>query len=1059
MRHVSSPSRGKRVLCLLTACSLSLTMLATGAFAKDGDAVQGEPPVFNAAKQVYELSKPEHLMYLSGTWKEGAPRNGNYVLTADLDMAGYEGFKPIASKKAEGYLGTFDGQFHAIRNLKIDYPKKYVGLFGYVGNENDQAYVKNVALLDCEVIGQQNVGGIAGVNYGTVTGCVVTGKVRVDDLSNSHTGGGIAGKVKEGEGPIIGRVENCYVNAAVEAPYDVGGIAGIQDGGGYVGNCFAAGTVEAFGANGAAGGVAGSFNAGDRIVNCVSAQASIKGAKDADKIVGQLADEAATNISNNLAWEGTLLAGNEPTYQPIQWDDVSAEKLQTKQTYLDLGWDFKDAWVWSDTLGQPILKGFDESIFAKLPYTVDSARVISRAVNEAKLNAKTTISARVVGPETVTGATLYYGYDPAKVDTAVAMTAKDNVYTAEIPTNKAEYVYYYVEVKTDKAAYTKPYDKSAPIALYVDDGRILGAPSQITLTPDTKQGSLRLSWLTVPAVKDSVVQYQVQGASKWETARGTSYVDAVTPGWKELATHHVVLKDLTPDATYVYKVGDGKEFMSEAHSFKAPSAPDADSFSFLFVSDPQSVSVSDYEAFKKSMDYATTLVKPEFIMSGGDTTQDGYKATEWEACFEVMGDYYASIPTITVPGNHEMKGDWGFTSFAQRFNMPGGATGTEFDDTIGCFEYGDACIIAINTEVTPPEDKASIIEKQLKWAKECYEKSDKKWRIMVTHAGPYTSNHPAADVIDYFVNDTPYSIDALGVDLFLNGHDHIYIRATTKNDVKVNTGDGTTYVTGGTVGNKYYEYLPERSDYATDFYVDDEDRQVFSIFTVSEDKITGKAYQCQDDDVDAKAEAAKWDNWKLIDEYELRNTVRDGKKVTDYEDVKANDWYYDAAAYVTDNKLLSGEKPYVFGADEPMTRAEAASALYALAGSPKYTMTAAFTDVDAKNQHKQAISWVSANGVMVGTSADKFSPDDPLDREQFATLLTRYAKFAGKDVSADGMALREFTDYAAISDWAAEGVRYCVKSQIVKGNPDGSFAPQGKITRAELATMLQRYAA
>ena len=233
----------KRLLSLLLCFAMASSLLVTTAAAKGPeDAVA---PVYNAAEDVYEISTPAQLMYLSGTWKEGAPRDGNYVLTADIDMAGWEGFRPIASEKEEGYLGTFDGRYHVIRNLTIDYPKKYVGLFGYVGNENDQTYVKNVAMLDCEIRGQQNVGGIAGVTYGTITGCVVTGHVWVDDLSNSHTSGGIAGKVKEGEGPIIGHVENCYVNANVEAPYDVGGIAGIQDGGGFVGNSFAAGTVNA----------------------------------------------------------------------------------------------------------------------------------------------------------------------------------------------------------------------------------------------------------------------------------------------------------------------------------------------------------------------------------------------------------------------------------------------------------------------------------------------------------------------------------------------------------------------------------------------------------------------------------------------------------------------------------------------------------------------------------------------------------------------------------------------------------------------------------------------
>lgn len=675
----------KRLLSLLLCFAMASSLLVTTAAAKGPeDAVA---PVYNAAEDVYEISTPAQLMYLSGTWKEGAPRDGNYVLTADIDMAGWEGFRPIASEKEEGYLGTFDGRYHVIRNLTIDYPKKYVGLFGYVGNENDQAYVKNVAMLDCEIRGQQNVGGIAGVTYGTITGCVVTGHVWVDDLSNSHTSGGIAGKVKEGEGPIIGHVENCYVNANVEAPYDVGGIAGIQDGGGFVGNSLAAGTVNAYGENGSAGGIAGSFNAGDRIIGCVSAQTSISGTRNVDKIVGQLDDEAATNISGNIAWEGTLLAGNEPAFQPIQWEDVSADALHQKQTYVDLGWDFNNAWTWSDSLRQPILKGYDPAIFAAVDFTADGPRIISRAVNDVDQNAKTAVTARVAGASSVTSAVLHYGYAADDLSQELPMTISGTTCTADLPSDKAGDLFYYLEIQADGQTLTKPYDKTAPIQVFVDDGSILGEPSQITMTPDTTQGNLRFSWITVPEVTASVIQYKKQGESSWKTVRGTSYVDAVTPGWKELATHQAVLKDLEPDAMYVYRVGDGGQFMSEEHTFKAPTSPDADEFSFIFVSDPQSVSTDDYMSFKKSLDYATTLVTPEFIMSGGDTTQDGYKATEWEACFEVMGDYYAAIPTITVPGNHEMKGDWGFVSFAQRFNMPGGDSGTEFDNTIGCIEY------------------------------------------------------------------------------------------------------------------------------------------------------------------------------------------------------------------------------------------------------------------------------------------------------------------------------------------------------------------------------------
>ena len=485
----------KRILSLALSAAMALTMLPTGAFAASD---KGKPPVYNKATGCYEISTPDQLLYLSGSWRDGAPRDGHYVLTADIDMTGVKGFKPIASKKDQGFTGTFDGQFHAIKGLRVEYEKKYAGLFGYVGNQDDQAYIKDVALLDCYVTGQQNVGALAGVNYGTITGCVVTGEVKCLDLSNSHTAGGICGKLKEGEGPIVGHVEDCYVNADGSAPYDAGGGAGIQDGGGYLARCFAAGTVDTIaksGTVGHAGGIAGSFNAGETLKDSVSAQTVINGVADVDKIVGQLDDEAATNITGNIAWEGTLLSGNEPTEQPIKWEDVSAAKMQDKSTYEALGWDMSKVWDWSASGKQPVLRGYDASIFPAVDYTVSGTRIISRALNTAPHKGKAEVSARIVTSDKVQSATLYYGYDSSKVDTAVAMKESNGTYTASLPTDKTGDMFYYIEVKTNKETVTKPYTKSEPIVLNIDDGKVKGEPDQITITPDTKQGGLRFMTL------------------------------------------------------------------------------------------------------------------------------------------------------------------------------------------------------------------------------------------------------------------------------------------------------------------------------------------------------------------------------------------------------------------------------------------------------------------------------------------------------------------------------------------------------------------------------------
>ncbi|QOX63307.1 LysM peptidoglycan-binding domain-containing protein [Anoxybacterium hadale] len=854
-------------LMLFSLSSFPVFAADTSADSKPGIAF--EAPLYNAVKNVYEVSKPEHIMYMSGDWKDGAPRDGHYVLTTDIDMSAFEDFIPIASEKEAGFIGTFDGQFHMIKNLKVHYPKKYVGLFGYIGNENQPAYIKNLALINCDIIGQQNVGGLTGVNYGTITNCVVTGKIVVDNLSNSHTGGAVAGKVKEGEGPVMGRVENCFINADIIAPYDVGGIAGIQDGGGYIGKCFALGTVTSNASNGMAGGIVGSFNAGDRLENCVAAQSVITGVRDTDRIVGQLNDESGININNNYAWEGTQMIGNGPVERPnrVYFEPASTEKICSKETYLDLGWDFSNVWDWKTTAtgGYPMLKGFSSEVTSiAANYVVKSTNIISSPMNTAKLHEKTMIAAKVLSPETVNSVSLYYGYDPdgTKFTDHVKMNlATDGRYTAQLPTDKAEYVYYYIKAETAAGTVTYPYYSEFPVSVYVDDGRILGEPSQITMTVGSEQGSLRFSWLTVPEIDATVIKYKIKGSSEWTSKEGKSFLTAVTKGWKEKNTHQVTLEDLKPDAIYVYSVGDGKTFMSPEKEFKAPSDKAADAFSFLFVSDPQSVSTEDYESFQKSMDFALTkLEKMEFFLTAGDITQDGYKSSEWDACFEVMGDYFSKYPSITIPGNHEMKGDWNFINFAGRFNLPGGDAGTSFDNTIGAMEYGDACFVIINTEVTPPAEKPEILQKQLDWAKACFEQSNKKWRIMVAHAGPYTSNHDPMEVRPYLID----AIDDMKVDLFLNGHDHIYIRGTVKNDQKVPLGEGTTYITGGTVGNKYYDYL-DRSKYFTDSYHDDEDQQTVNLVTVSKDGIKVTSMQ--------KADPENWETWKLADEFVIPKSL------------------------------------------------------------------------------------------------------------------------------------------------------------------------------------------
>ena len=142
-----------------------------------------------------------------------------------------------------------------------------------------------------------------------------------------------------------------------------------------------------------------------------------------------------------------------------------------------------------------------------------------------------------------------------------------------------------------------------------------------------------------------------------------------------------------------------------------------------------------------------------------------------------------------------------------------------------------------------------------------------------------------------------------------------------------------------------------------------------------------------------------------------------------------------------------------------LTRAQVAQALYNLAGQPKTELTDSFSDVPVTHQARTAIAWAEKTGIMEGVGGGKFSPDRSVTRQEAATLLTRQRKLSGEDTAADGSIVKQFTDGGTIADWAAAGVAYCAKTGLVQGKPGKVFAPKSTITRAEMATIMQRIAA
>lgn len=181
--------------------------------------------------------------------------------------------------------------------------------------------------------------------------------------------------------------------------------------------------------------------------------------------------------------------------------------------------------------------------------------------------------------------------------------------------------------------------------------------------------------------------------------------------------------------------------------------------------------------------------------------------------------------------------------------------------------------------------------------------------------------------------------------------------------------------------------------------------------------------------------------------------------VNPYTDVAETAWYYDAVKYTYQNGLMGGTGSGRFEPETQMTRAMLVTVLYRVEGEPEASeLENPFDDVD-NNWYTDAICWAADKGIVNGTDADKFSPNDKVTREQMVTILFRYATYKSS-ASKERAVLTAFADGKAVSKYAEEAMQWAVAEEIIRGSVEGGksyILPANGATRAEVATVLMRF--
>jgi len=263
--------------------------------------------------------------------------SGHYILMNDLDSttAGYEelasptadegkGWHPIIGAGGDPpFTGTFDGQGYEIRDLFINLPGiGNVGLFSIVG---EGGRIEDIGVVNADVTSTAYIGGLVGVNKGTVSNSYSTGS-----LTGVSWVGGLVGQND-------GTVSNSYSTGHVTSDSGAGGLMGGNTG--TVSNSYSTGNVTGdSGAGGLiavnSGTVSNSYSTGSVTGN--DYLGGLVGYNDEGTVSGSFWDTETSGQSTSDGGTGKTTSEMKSiaTFSGAAWEIIAVASGSTNPTYI-----------------------------------------------------------------------------------------------------------------------------------------------------------------------------------------------------------------------------------------------------------------------------------------------------------------------------------------------------------------------------------------------------------------------------------------------------------------------------------------------------------------------------------------------------------------------------------------------------------------------------------------------------------------------------------------------------------------------------------------------------
>ena len=184
-----------------------------------------------------------------------------------------------------------------------------------------------------------------------------------------------------------------------------------------------------------------------------------------------------------------------------------------------------------------------------------------------------------------------------------------------------------------------------------------------------------------------------------------------------------------------------------------------------------------------------------------------------------------------------------------------------------------------------------------------------------------------------------------------------------------------------------------------------------------------------------------------------RITIIKGLPFTDVDPSAA---YYSAVKYCYENSIFKGVTDTMFMPNNTITRGQMVTVLWRMNGSPEPKNANPFGDVAATSPFVKAIAWAAENKLTNGVTATTFAPAQAISRQQFLTILYRYAQFMGYDVSVgEDTNILSFEDVGEVGEYAIPAMQWAVGSGVLTA--EKTLTPRAAAPRCNVAEFLANF--